>query len=179
MITWNDAVPIGFPTSPELIYGFGGTTGYKGLDFSFFFQGSGQSSFFINPENITPFVHNVQAGAQNGLLTAIADSHWSEENRNMYAMFPRLSDYFVNNNNQQSTWWMRNGEFLRLKNIELGFSAPRSLLDRYKLGSVRFYANMMNVFTISNFKLWDVEMGGNGLGYPVQRTYNFGIQANF
>jgi TonB-linked SusC/RagA family outer membrane protein len=177
MITWNDAVPIGYPTSPELIYGFGGTTGYKGFDFSFFFQGSGKSSFFINPENITPFVRN--GGAQNGLLTAIAESHWSEENRNMYALFPRLSDYFVGNNNQQSTWWMRNGEFLRLKNIELGFNAPSSLLNRYKLGSVRFYANMMNVFTISNFKLWDVEMGGNGLGYPIQRTYNFGIQANF
>ncbi|WP_398455903.1 SusC/RagA family TonB-linked outer membrane protein [Sphingobacterium thalpophilum] len=177
LITDNDAVPIGYPTSPELIYGFGGTTGYKGFDFSFFFQGSGKSSFFINPENITPFVRN--GGAQNGLLTAIANDYWSEENRNIYAFFPRLSDYFVHNNNRQSTWWMRNGEFLRLKNIELGYNLPRSVADHYKLKSLRLYFNMMNVFTISNFKMWDVEMGGNGLGYPIQRTYNFGIQVNF
>lgn len=177
LITYNDAVPIGYPTSPELIYGFGGTTGYKGFDFSFFFQGSGKSSFFINPENITPFVRN--GGAQNGLLTAIANDYWSEENRNIYAFFPRLSDYFVHNNNRQSTWWMRNGEFLRLKNIELGYNLPRSVADHYKLKSLRLYFNMMNVFTISNFKMWDVEMGGNGLGYPIQRTYNFGIQVNF
>lgn len=183
-ITSNDAVPIGYPTSPEYIYGFGGTTGYKGLDFSFFFQGSAQSSFFINPENITPFVKNLDEKtgyttyAQNGLLQAIADDHWSEENRNLYAFFPRLSDYFIGNNNQQSTWWMRNGEFLRLKNIELGYNIPTKLAQRYKLGSLRVYANMMNVFTISNFKMWDVEMGGNGLGYPIQRTYNFGVQVN-
>ncbi|WP_313263732.1 TonB-dependent receptor [Sphingobacterium sp.] len=177
LITDNDAVPIGYPTSPELIYGFGGTTGYKGFDFSFFFQGSGKSSFFINPENITPFVRN--GGAQNGLLAAIANDYWSEENRNIYAFFPRLSDYFVNNNNRQSTWWMRNGEFLRLKNIELGYNLSRSLADHYKLKSLRLYFNMMNVFTLSNFKMWDVEMGGNGLGYPIQRTYNFGIQVNF
>lgn len=176
IITDNDAVPIGYPTSPELIYGFGGTTGYKGWDFSFFFQGSGKSSFFINPENITPFVRN--GGAQNGLLSAIAESHWNEENRNMYAFFPRLSDYFIANNNRQSTWWMRSGEFLRLKNIELGYNAPRSLTERFNIGSIRLYANMTNVFTWSNFKMWDVEMGGNGLGYPVQRTYNLGLQIN-
>ncbi len=169
-----DMVPLGLPTTPEIVYGFGGTLGYKNWDFSLFFQGSARSSFFINPENISPFVLN--GGAQNGLLQAIADSHWSEENRDSYALWPRLSDYFVENNNYRSSWWMRNGAFLRLKNVELGYNMPQGLLDRWNIGSLRVYGNASNLFAISNFKLWDPEMGGRGLGYPVQRVFNLGIQ---
>ncbi|MFV0521759.1 MAG: SusC/RagA family TonB-linked outer membrane protein [Mangrovibacterium sp.] len=169
-----DQVPLGLPTTPEIVYGFGGTIGYKNWDFSIFFQGSARSSFFINPENISPFVLN--GGAQNGLLTAVAESHWSETNRDSYAFWPRLSDYFIENNNQQSSWWMRNGSFLRLKNIELGYNMPESLMQRWNIGSMRVYLNASNLFAISNFKLWDPEMGGSGLGYPVQRVFNIGLQ---
>ncbi|MCH5716463.1 SusC/RagA family TonB-linked outer membrane protein [Niabella hibiscisoli] len=115
----RDQVAIGFPTSPEIIYGFGGTIAYKSFDLSLFFQGSARSSFFINSENIAPFVFN--NGSQNALLQVIADSYWSEENRNLYATWPRLSQNFVNNNSREtvagetSTWWMRNGSFLRFK----------------------------------------------------------------
>ncbi len=168
-----DMVPIGLPTTPEVVYGFGGTAGYKAWDFSMFFQGSARSSFFINPHNISPFVIN--GGSQNGLLSAIADSYWSESNSDIYALWPRLSNEFVENNNQPSTWWMRNGSFLRLKNVELGYNMPKEILDRWGIGNLRLYVNASNLFSISDFKLWDPEMGGNGLGYPVQRVYNFGF----
>lgn len=173
VISALDRVPIGYPTSPEIIYGFGGTLGYKKFDLSLFFQGSARSSFFINPQNISPFVTN--GGAQNGLLKVVADDHWSEDNRNLYAFWPRLSDTFIENNNQSSTWWMRNGAFLRLKSVELGYNVSKEILDKFKISNLRLYANTMNPVVFSKFKLWDPEMGGNGLGYPIQVTYNFGI----
>lgn len=175
-ITNNDYVPIGYPTTPEVIYGFGFSVGYKGFDLSTFFQGSARSSFFINPQNISPFVRS--GGSQNGLLQVVADDHWSEDKRNSYALWPRLSNYFVNNNNVSSTWWMRDGAFLRLKTLEVGYNFPGKMLNRIGFKTARAYVNGSNLFVISSFKLWDPEMGGNGLGYPVQRVFNMGINFN-
>ncbi|GGH78358.1 TonB-linked SusC/RagA family outer membrane protein [Filimonas zeae] len=172
-ITNNDRVPMGYPTNPEIVYGFGFSVGHGALDFSAFFQGAARTSFFINPENISPFV--VNGGAQNGLLEVIARDHWSEDNRNSYALWPRLSNFFVSNNNQTSSWWLRNGKFLRLKTMEIGYNVPQHLLRKWGIGATRIYANGSNLYTFSNFKLWDVEMGGNGLGYPLQRVFNIGL----
>jgi hypothetical protein len=176
VITSLDMVPIGYPTTPEIVYGFGGTVGYKGFDLSVYFQGVGRESFFINPQNISPFVIN--GSAQNGLLKVIADSHWSEDNRDSYAFWPRLSDQFIENNNQVSTWWMRNGAFLRFKQIEFGWTVPERWSNRHGLNNVRVYVSGLNLAVWSKFKLWDPEMGGNGLGYPVQLVMNGGIQFN-
>ena len=89
------------------------------FDFNCFFQGSARSSFFISPLRITPFAQpydpdNELGGKQanNALLQVIADNHWSESNQNMYAFWPRLSDTAISNNNQSSTWWLRDGTFL-------------------------------------------------------------------
>ncbi|THU39784.1 TonB-dependent receptor [Niastella caeni] len=176
-ITTADMVPIGLPTTPEITYGFGVSFGYKKWDVSCYFQGSARSSFFIDSYSMSPFVLN--GGGQHGLLADIAGDHWSERNRNPYAFWPRLSNYFVNNNNQTSTWWMRNGDFLRLKTTELGYTFPKSLLSRLHLSNTRIYANAFNLFVISKFSMWDPEMGGNGLGYPVQRVYNIGVNLGF
>ncbi len=176
-ITNLDIVPIGLPTTPELTYGFGFSMGYNGFDISTFFQGSGQTSFWINPYNISPFYLN--GAYQNGLLKQVADSHWSEENRDLYAFWPRLSQGFNENNNQTSTWWMRNGSFLRLKTVELGYNFSPDLLKNIKIQSMRLYVNGNNLFAISSFKLWDPEMGGNGLGYPVQKVFNVGLNVQF
>lgn len=168
-------VPIGHPTTPEIIYGFGGTLGYKDFDLSFFFQGSARSSFFVDPGAISPFVQDTGRGEQNGLLRVIAEDHWSEDNRNLYAFWPRLSINGVANNNQASTWWMRDGSFLRLKSLEVGYTMPQNFVRKIGLSNFRLYLNASNLFVISKFKIWDPEMGGNGLGYPVQRVYNIGI----
>lgn len=175
VITNADRVPIGLPTTPELIYGFGGTIGYKDFDFSLFFQGSGRSSFFIQPNLIQPFYIN--GSSESGLLKAIADNHWSESNRNVYAFWPRLSTQQEVNNNQPSTWWMRNGAFLRLKNIEFGYNAPKPIASKIGLENLRIYASAINVAVWSSFDLWDPEQGANGLGYPIQSVYNIGLTA--
>lgn len=179
----QDKVPIGYPTTPEIIYGFGFSIGYKAFDFNCFFQGSARSSFFISPKHITPFAQpydpdNELGGKQanNALLQVIADNHWSEANQNMYAFWPRLSDAAIDNNNQVSTWWLRDGTFLRMKSAEIGYTLPKRFTSKAKMENLRIYVSGTNLFNISKFKIWDTEMGGNGLGYPVQRVFNIGIQ---
>jgi hypothetical protein len=187
LITTDDMVPIGNPTQPEIIYGFGASLRYKKFDFSFYFQGSARSSFFIDAAAIQPFLQN--GGLQNGLLKVIANDYWSEENRNPYAFWPRLSTnrvgtYMAGNpqfnigaNNAPSTWWMRNGNFLRLKSVDMGYNIGK--VKRLGLTGGRVYFSATNLFILSNFKLWDVEMGGNGLGYPVQSVYSLGAEISF
>ena len=176
-ITSLDVVPLGYPTVPEITYGFGFSVGYKGFDLNTFFQGNARVSFFINPYNISPFVLN--GGSQNGLLSAISQSHWSEEKQDLHAFWPRLDAQFNNNNSQASNWWLRDGTFIRLKTVELGYTVSRKFLNHIGFSNFRVYANGQNLFALSKFKLWDPEMGGNGLGYPVQAVYNLGINFGF
>ena len=180
-ITNLDRVPIGNPTTPEIIYGAGLSVGYKAFDFSFFLQGSARSSFWIDPVRTAPFIANpdLGSGSQNALLEVYANDHWSEDNRNSYALWPRLSHSLNQNDAQTSTWFMRNGAFLRVKSVELGYQLPKSMITKVRLTNARFYLSGTNLLCFSGFKLWDVEMGGNGLGYPIQRVVNVGLTINF
>ncbi|PXX31302.1 TonB-dependent receptor [Arenibacter sp. ARW7G5Y1] len=190
VIDSNDEVPIGFPDSPEIIYGFGASVGYKNVDFSFFFQGSARSSFFIDGYKTAPFIDINDSNNQdsnwnskngnNALLQVWADDHWSEDDRDIYAAWPRLSDQVVDNNNRRSTWFLKNGDFLRLKSVELGYTFNKdTFISKAKIASMRIYLSGTNLLTFSHFKLWDVEMGGNGLGYPIQKVFNLGVNLNF
>jgi len=185
-ITSLDRVPIGYPTTPEIIYGFGASIGYKNFDLSIFFQGSARSSFWINAHATSPFVNYSWSGdpyasyiKNNALLQVYADSHWSEANRDIYALWPRLSDSFEENNLVTNTWFMQDGSFLRLKSAEFGYSMAQNWHQKYGVADIRFYLSGINLLTFSRFKLWDPEMGGNGLGYPVQRVFNIGVQVSF
>jgi hypothetical protein len=187
-VTTLDRVPIGYPTTPEIVYGFGFSMGYKNFDLSCFFQGLARESFWIDVYATAPFVSYVYdnetapAGVlQNQLLKAVADDHWSPSNQNAYALWPRLSatNDLLKNNAQRNTWFMRDGAFLRLKTLELGYTLPYDLTNRWGIDQLRFYFSGINLWTLSGFKLWDVEMGGNGLGYPIQKVMNVGIQVSF
>jgi TonB-linked SusC/RagA family outer membrane protein len=180
-ITTADMVPVGYPTVPEISYGFGISTGYKKWDFSFFLQGTARESFMISVNNTAPFLdnYNFQYGgvsyrSNNQLLKAYADSHWSEDNRDLYALWPRLSTTTITNNTQMSTWYQRDGSFLRLKQVELGYTFA-GLAKRAGMSNLRLYLNATNLFCWSKFKLWDPEMAGQGLGYPIQRVFNIGL----
>lgn len=172
-ITEADRVPIGHPTVPEIIYGFGFSAGYKGFDFSVFFQGSERQSFWINANATSPFINEAQ------ILKAYADSYWSEENQDVYALWPRLSPTVISNNVATSTWFMRDGSFLRLKQMEFGYTVPQKVTERIRMNNLRFYVSGSNLLLFSKFKMWDVEMAGNGLGYPNQRVVNFGVNFTF
>ncbi len=181
IINGLDKVPIGKPTTPEINYGFGLSVGYKQFDFSFFFQGSALSSFWLNPTQMTPFREATvdSKTIETGLAKFIADDYWSESNQNPQAAWPRLSATRLSNNTQTSTMWMHDGAFLRLKNMEIGYELPREMTQKVKLKSCRFYFSGSNLLCFSKFKLWDVEMGGNGLGYPIQRVLNLGVNVSF
>ena len=173
VINENDQVPIGKPTVPEIVYGFGVSAVYKNFDFSIFMQGSARSSFFINPNDISPFVNERNA------LSIIANNHWSEDNPDPNAFWPRLSTYEIQNNQKTSTWWLRDGDFLRLKSLEIGYTIPENWGSVFSTANVRLYLTGLNLFHFSKFDLWDPELAGNGLGYPLQRVVNVGAQVKF
>lgn len=162
VIDQNDRLPIGNPTTPEIVYGFGPSLQWKGFDFSFFFQGVAKTSLFMR--NLQPFGKITE---NKNVQTFIANDHWSPDNQNIFAAYPRLTIDPIANNSAQSTFWMRDGAFLKLKNAEIGYT--------YK--NMRFYLRGSNLLTISKFDLWDPEQGGgNGLKYPTQRVFNLGFQ---
>lgn len=74
---------------------------------------------------------------------------------------------------------MRNGSFLRLKQMELGYTIPERITEKIKMNNLRFYVSGTNLLLFSKFKMWDVEMAGNGLGYPNQRVINLGLNVTF
>lgn len=168
-----DRVPIGNPTVPEIVYGFGVSLGYKKFDLSMFFQGVSNQSFWLDATKTSPFQGQTQ------LLQAYADSHWNEETQNVYSLWPRLTTEVNSNNVPRNTWFMRDGTFLRLKQLEIGYNAPEGLKRRLKTSNLRVYLSGTNLLLFSKFKLWDIEMAGNGLGYPLQRVFNIGINAQF
>jgi TonB-linked SusC/RagA family outer membrane protein len=178
-----DQTFIGYPTIPQIVYGYGLSGGYKGFDLSAFFQGQAQVSFFIDPSRTSPFIQSPDGAYASGntqLLKAFADDHWSVDNQNLYAQYPRLgvTGNQIENNRQGSTWWMRDGSFLRLKSVEFGYSLPASLTKRLGMTKARIYFNGLNLFTWSPFKLWDPEIGGNGFSYPIQKVFNIGLNVN-
>jgi len=182
IINQDDQVPLGLPTTPQIIYGFGFSVGYKSFDLNAFFQGLGRESFFINATadndryygkyGTAPFVNNAQ------ILKAYADDHWSLENQNLQALYPRLSVIENKNNEAQSSWWLRDGSFMRLKSLEVGYSLPKRLARKMYMDNLRIYFNGLNLVTWSHFKLWDPEMAGQGFGYPIQKVFNVGINVN-
>jgi TonB-linked SusC/RagA family outer membrane protein len=178
----NDRIPMGFPDVPEIQYGFGMSTGYKGFDFSFFFQGSARVSFFIDPgsydddgniQGIAAFIGRRNAPA------IVARNSWSESNPDIHAFWPRLSASTTINshNNVKSSWWLRDGSFVRLKSVEIGYNIPK--VEKLFMQSARVYVTLENLLYFSPFKIWDPEMKGNGMGYPLNRRYNIGILLNF
>ncbi|MDR0541869.1 MAG: TonB-dependent receptor [Dysgonamonadaceae bacterium] len=185
----NDKVPIGYPTTPEIIYGFGISMGYKNFDFSCFFQGSARSAFWIDAKATAPFINRDGSNAADAslrpyttnraLLQYWADSHWSETDRDIYALWPRLSTYVVENNLEKSTWFMRDGSFLRLKTAEIGYTLPHRWINKAKMQNARIYLSGSNLAVWSVFKMWDPEMAGNGLAYPLQRVLNIGVNIDF
>jgi len=161
VIDKNDRVPIGDPTTPEIVYGFGPSFQWKGWDFSFFFQGVAKTSLVMS--NLQPFGQEYS----NNLQTFIANNHWGPNNQNIRAAYPRLTAVYSDNNAVASLFWLRDGDFLKLKNVEIGYT--------YKF--MRFYLRGANLLTFSKFDLWDPEQGGgNGLKYPTQRVFNIGFQ---
>ncbi|HWW42500.1 TonB-dependent receptor [Pedobacter sp.] len=168
-----DRVPIGYSSVPEIQYGTTLNLSYKNFDISVLFQGSANSSAYFDSFGYTPFF------SQGTVLKAFLGS-WTPETA-ASATYPRIDIGSNPNNSRISTFTLQNGNYLRLKNVEIGYSFSQAFLKRIGLQSVRVFANGQNLHTWSKITLTDPEYGSGSIGstYPQQKVYNFGLSLNF
>nr|WP_321412164.1 TonB-dependent receptor [uncultured Carboxylicivirga sp.] len=183
VINDDDIVAIGSTTTPNLIYGMGTTARWKNLDVNVHFQGAGKSTFPIYGKTVYAFSEqmwgNVLAGLVNEDRWISADISGDPSTENPNASYPRLSYGGNNNNYRNSTYWLRDGSYLRLKTVDLGFTIPKRIVNKFHLDNVRISLVGTNLLTWSKFKLWDPEMGSpRGEKYPPSRSITFGLSLN-
>ena len=177
----GDRVAIGATDTPSLIYGLGASVSWRGFDLNLHFQGAGKYTFLINSGAVNAF----RDGRWGNILQGITDNRWissdisgTKETENPNAPYPRLSYGYNLNNQQSSSFWLRNGRFLRLKNLDIGYTLPKPMVNTIHLESVRIYISGQNLITWSPFKLWDPELDSSQRGqtYPITRSFTAGIQ---
>lgn len=178
--SYDKVQDVGNPSVPELMYGFGFNVEWKGWYAGVFFQGAGKTSTVLgasNPEAFFPFVWGVEESA---VRSVVAD-HWSEDNPNPNAMFPRLHSGAFENNTTPSTYWMRDASFLRFKNLEFGYNFPKSLLTKLNMQALRIYVTGNNICVWDKIKMWDPELGNSngGFAYPLNRSFTIGVDLTF
>lgn len=173
---------VGNPSNPEIVYGFGFNVDYKGFYISTFFQGTANTSVILGgstPEGWYPFAW----GTDQSNYRTFALDRWTEENPRQDVLMPRLHSAGINsaNNNVASTFWLRNGSFLRLKNVEIGYNLPQSFLKKVKTQSARIYVMGHNLAVWDDIKFWDPETGNFNAGnnYPLPTTYTVGLEVKF
>ncbi|SHG16310.1 TonB-linked outer membrane protein, SusC/RagA family [Pedobacter caeni] len=172
IIDGNDISPIGKPETPELTYGFSAGFSYKDFDFSFLLQGAARSSISSNTL--------LQIGNSNGIPAAIHQKRWTPETRDV-AEYPRLGGVSFD----ASTFWLRPADYLRLKNVELGYHLPKLFTQRLRLKDVRFFASGLNLLTFNKLKIYDVDPESKRgsveayQNYPQMKIVNFGLQVTF
>ncbi|RFS26679.1 TonB-dependent receptor [Chitinophaga silvatica] len=185
IIDENDIVPIGSSRVPCLLYGVGMSVRWHGIDFNVHFQGSGKSSYFVDGPSVYPFAD----GSWGNILTDVAEpgNRWISKDisgdpatENPNAKYPRLSYGGNPNNYRASTFWLRNGAYLRLKNIELGYTLPQRITRWAHINNARLYLMGQNLAVWDYLKLWDPELAsGNGMSYPLSKTITGGLTINF
>ena len=183
VINDGDRVAIGATRRPNLIYGIGGNANWRNFSFGILFQGAGKSTFSTFGKTVHAFSEGEWGQLMKGIM---GDNRWidsdisgdaSTEDPN--ASYPRLSFGPNPNNFRESTFWLRDGRYLRLKNIELGYNLPTKLINKVGLENVRLYVVGTNLVTWSKFDLWDPELATpRGEDYPPAKSYIFGININ-
>lgn len=170
-----DQMPLGYSSRiPEYNYGTNLWVNWKGLDFSVTMAG------VKNTSRILPSYFREPYGGQNrGLFHHLYEGRWTPETAET-AEFPRFSQNSSSNNYRDSELYIRDASYLRLKNIELGYTIKAAALKRVGLRNVRIFANGYNLVTWSKFKYFDPEsrVGSAGL-YPMTKVYNMGLKFNF
>lgn len=167
-----------YSTNPEWVYGFGLSGEWKGVYAGVFFQGVANASININSGEFMPFRQGDMRAVRKEALT----SHWSSNDPyNQNVMFPRLYASQYSHNSMNSTWWYRSGNFLRLKNIEVGYEFDSKLLSRHWIKRARIYAQGTNIAVWDDIKMWDPELGNadGGQKYPLNMTWTFGLELGF
>lgn len=186
LVNDEDVVPIGASWRPALEYGMGLSASYKQLDVNVHFQGAGRNSYFLNGPTVYPFVD----GAWGNILTEVVEpgNRWISKDiapkdvqaENPKAKYPRLSYGGNPNNYRASTFWLRDGAYLRFKTLDIGYTVPGKIASRFKLSNMRFYLLAQNLMVWDNVKVWDPEMAtSDGTRYPLPKTLTIGMTFKF
>lgn len=180
-IDGNDVMKIGHDQLPQILYGFGSTVSWKQWSLGAFFQGTALVDFYFG-NDFMPFRFG---STQGGLYSNILD-RWTPDNPDQNAFYPRLSyGSDINQNYSNSSHWVMNGRFLRLKTLDVGYTLKKGSLSKLGVQNMRVYFIGYNLFTISPFKMWDPELGGGGgIGgagtrYPNIKTFSVGLNVTF
>lgn len=181
VVNAGDRVAIGATSAPNLIYGLGLSVVWRNFDFNLLFQGAGKSTFSIYGK----CVHAFSEGQWGNIFKGMLDDRWISRDisgdaatENPNATYPRLS-YGANSNNQQeSTFWLRDGRYLRLKNLDFGYTFPKALIQKIHLSNLRIYVSGQNLLFISKkFDMWDPESRQpRGEDYPITKAFTAGLQ---
>lgn len=178
-ITEADKGYIGGTSVPRIIYGFGLNMQYKNVDFGIFFQGSGDYYRLIGGNNETSFIPGGGQEIRGNIFSNYKDA-WTPENPSQDVFWPRLTYGPNTHNTEESTWWKKDMNFLRMKMLEIGYSLPKSLLEKAKIKNVRFYISGNDLLCFSKFKLWDPELNTTtGCKYPPMSSILLGVDFNF
>lgn len=169
--TYNHNV---YAANPEWVYGFGLNAEYKGFYAGIFFQGVANAS--MNVRNVLPFDKGQTSAARVESL-----NHWSSRNPdNQNVLLPRLHDSYFQHNTYASTWWYKNANFLRLKNVEFGYVFENKMLNKIGMKNARIYVQANNLAVWDKIKMWDPELGSAGSSkYPLNQTWTVGLEFGF
>ncbi|GBU06947.1 SusC/RagA family TonB-linked outer membrane protein [Bacteroidales bacterium] len=180
-----DIVAIGATEVPSLVYGLGLSLVWTGFDFNIHFQGAGKSSKMINGSSVYPFVD----GSWGNIFTEVAadGNRWISKEisgdpatENPNAKYPRLSMGGNDNNYRGSTFWLRDGKYIRLKTLEFGYTIPKRILAKAHASGARVFFVGNNLALWDSLKLWDPELDtSNGQKYPLNKSLTFGLTLNF
>ncbi len=174
----NDRTVIGC-TTPKYYYGMTLSASYKGFDFSTLFSGLGGYQRLIGSYMAYAFYNGGQIQRWQ------VDNRWTTSNPNKWAKYPRLETLNMNNTNlQKSDYWIRNASFLRIKNIQIGYTVPQNILNKVGLQYCRIYLSGENLYNFNSFyKGWDPEnsisTGDSPSYYPINAIYSFGCSIRF
>lgn len=174
MINEHDAVYFGYGTNlPETNYAFNMGAEFKGFGFNLIFQGATGMTAWLG----TAGVWNTTLGSGN-LSRHYLDNVWrADGSNNATALYPRLTTQDNPNNNQGSSIWYNNVSWLKLRNAEIYYRLPASLIKKIAMSEARIYIQGRNLFTSSNMKAVDPEVMGTQ--YPVFKGVNVGLIVNF
>ena len=169
-ITTYDRLRCDMTTVPEIVFGLSGNFQWKNLDFSILFQGQARARFYYAPQ-VDPVSYNVEANAARNAWTL----------NNTEANYPRLGSNVSNGGTTSSSFYYRNASFVRLKNVELGYTFPHKMFgEKVPIKGIRVYVGGYNLFTLSELKTIDPESNdGSAQTYPQTRIFNFGAKLMF
>ncbi len=172
----NDETRIGRPYNyPLMIFGFTVQANWKGLDINAFFQGAALTSYDIRGYITFPFYSN-----NSNVAYEYYNNRWTPENQG--AKYPIAYTSPQNNENQKSSFWVKNASYFRLKNIQLGYTLPKSFMEKTRLRNMRVYVAGQNVFTFSGLKFMDPESSystTDGTAYPTMKSFSVGMNVTF